>query len=752
MLLRRLRARLSGISLRWRLISLVLAALVPALLIVLDHERQDREETIAAAQTRALRLARVWAQNHDGLVREASLLLEAAKREPAVLDPRNARCGDALHLLAQQARWPSAIAVIDPGGFVRCASDDGDAVPHNLPVAFVEDLFGSRGVEVSEFQIDRHGRSMAFAGMRLPSLRGRSDRAVVAVIDLAEIQRRTAREAGGAQYDVTVVGRTGLILTHDPPTAGFVGTAIGEHPLMTKLGYMLEGAAIGHGRDGVERLFAFTQLPQTGAKIIVGLSREDVLGAQERGSNKRLAILGAVAALTLGAAWLLAEFAVVRWVRVLGRAAEAFGRGDLDHRAIVAPGAGEFAALADAFNRMARTIETRSVALLAGEKRFRDIADVAGDFFWETDAKGRYTFLSERFTEVTGVPASAILGKRADELPLVLDGDGADNVPRAFAQREPFRSEILRMILPGGELRWWRISGKPFFDEKTGAFCGYRGAGSEVTAEQSAEAELRVAKEAAEAANRAKSEFLATMSHELRTPLNAVIGFSEIIHKEMFGPVGVPSYRTYAGDILTSGRHLLAVINDILDFAKTEAGSLQLELGEVDLAQLVHGTVRAMQPHAAEAKVQLRVADAPAGLLIRGDERRLRQVLLNLVGNAIKFTPAGGHVEASSGRTAEGEPCLVVRDTGIGIAEKDLPHVIEPFRQADAGHTREHDGTGLGLAICDRLVALHGGKLAIASRVGEGTVVRVVLPRDRLAPASPPAREHGLRVIGGGRA
>jgi PAS domain S-box-containing protein len=720
------------VGLRWRLVLLVMLALLPAVIFFFRYAHDERQQLIAQAQSRALRLARAWADNHDALVREAELVIEVAEREPALAQSTGGACSAALAQLVAHAHWSSAIDVIDRNGVALCSSDA--AATHDAPpLLFLDELFAGDRLNVSEFQLDAGGRSLAFVGRRMP---GNAKRAVIVAIDLAEIQRRTARGARGAQYSITVIGRNGLVLARDPQGEGFIGTPIGSsHPLMPGLMVKTEGSAEGRGRDGVERLFAFTQLPQTGAKISIGLAREDVLGGEERDINRELAALAAVAALALLGAWVVGEFSVVRWAIALARAADAFARGDLTRRVAVPPGAGEFATLGDAFNRMAATVETRTAAVAASERRFRDIAEVAGDFFWERDAEGRITFLSDRFTEVTGMPAAELIGKPAAAVARLLSaGDDTARLAAAFSRRKPFRNLTVRVTLPSGEQRWWRLSGKPFFDEASGALLGFRGAGSEVTATTFAEHELRDAKEAAEAANVAKSEFLATMSHELRTPLNAVIGFSEIMHQELLGPIGVAAYRDYAADITHSGKHLLAMINDILDFAKIDAGRLQLNEEAVDVVLVARRAARAIEPQAQGAGITVSVKAEQPVLAVWADERRLRQVLLNLVSNAVKFTPKDGSVDIVLSRGADGQTEIVVRDTGIGIAAEDLAHVVEPFRQADSGHARRHDGTGLGLAICDRLVRLHGGALSLASAVGRGTVVTVTLPASRSLP------------------
>jgi urea transport system substrate-binding protein len=255
--------------------------------------------------------------------------------------------------------------------------------------------------------------------------------------------------------------------------------------------------------------------------------------------------------------------------------------------------------------------------------------------------------------------------------------------------------------------------------------------------------ELREATAVAQAADHAKSEFLAMMSHELRTPLNAIIGFSEVIHTELFGPVGRADYKGYAGDIMRSGQHLLSIINDVLDFAKADAGKMILAEEEVPVAKLLQSATRLLRHQADSSGVRLVLDLDEAPYIVRADGRRLRQVLINLIGNAVKFTPSGGRVDVIA-RLVDRQTVLEIRDTGIGIREQDLPHVIEPFRQAGRSQSRRHGGTGLGLPICDRLVRLHGGVLTLRSTLGHGTTATITLPGERLVAAAVPEDEGRL--------
>ncbi len=246
------------------------------------------------------------------------------------------------------------------------------------------------------------------------------------------------------------------------------------------------------------------------------------------------------------------------------------------------------------------------------------------------------------------------------------------------------------------------------------------------------DAHLREARRQAETANRAKTEFLANMSHELRTPLNAILGFSEILMRELFGPLGNKKYRNYAGDIHESGHYLLEVINDVLDISKIEAGKIELAEEEVDLKDLVKTSVRLIQQRAREAKIELSVSADGEVPSLYVDERLVKQTLINLLSNAVKFTPKGGHVDLRVESDPDGSVTLRVSDTGIGIAEGDIEQILMPFGQIESAYSRKSHGTGLGLPLAKSFMELHGGTLEIHSKLQAGTEVIVRFPPERV--------------------
>ncbi|WP_282604945.1 PAS domain-containing sensor histidine kinase [Pelagibius sp. Alg239-R121] len=382
-------------------------------------------------------------------------------------------------------------------------------------------------------------------------------------------------------------------------------------------------------------------------------------------------------------------------------------------------------------------------ALWQSQQRFQDIAEIASDWFWEMDADLRFTYFSDRYEAVTGISPKTSLGKTRKELwerlpppslQLKLEWDQHWEL---LKDRQPFNNLRTQWVHSDGKVHCYVISGKPLFDD-AGNFIGYRGIGTDISAEVRAQEEFIAAKEAAERANRGKSEFLANMSHELRTPLNAVIGFSEVMEHELFGALGDRRYREYVGYMKNSGLHLLGIINSILDLSKIEAGKLDLYEEEINLEEVVSYCFQLIVAKQEDKQIKLDLQLAPDIPNLWGDERLIRQILLNLGSNARKFTGGGGRVTVVTRLGAHGGHEIAISDNGIGMTDEDLEAALTPFGQVDSSLSRRYEGTGLGLPLSNSFSKLHGGHLDIESAPGAGTTVTISFPADRVIKPSDP--------------
>jgi len=386
--------------------------------------------------------------------------------------------------------------------------------------------------------------------------------------------------------------------------------------------------------------------------------------------------------------------------------------------------------------------------LANSERRLAHAQALARIGVFEWDASVSDMYWSDIMYEIVGLPKDTPPLTLSQFL-LLVRPESRDLIGSTFRRllasggKYNHEHEIVR---PDGDIRAVRTEIEAVLDDD-GTVTRILGSVHDQTSVKRVEAALRQAKETAVNASRAKSEFLANISHELRTPLNAVIGFSEVMIQEVFGPVGNDRYRDYAGDIRQSGLHLLGVINDLLDYSKVEAGRLELHIEDISPAAILDKCTRMMRQRAEAENLTLVTDNGDAATsVVQGDDRKITQVVLNLLSNAIKFTPAGGVIGLSIRQSGDGVD-IIVADSGIGMSAKDIDLALSPFGQVDSSLNREYAGTGLGLPLSKSLVELHGGTMTIDSAPGKGTTFTVHLARYM----TETDRRPSLRLVSGGQ-
>ena len=544
-----------------------------------------------------------------------------------------------------------------------------------------------------------------------------------------------------------------------------------------------QGAVIAVDLQGRQVLTAFAPIPPLRWLVFV---EQPLVEAFEgiRSSILRAAVLILLGvALSVLASTLLAR-RMVKPIQALQAGAARIGAGELGHRIEVRTG-DELETLADQFNRSAAQLEESYATLEQKvDARTRELSEAleqqtaTGEILRvisssPTDTQPVFDSIAASAARLCGGQFCGVYRVQDDQLALVahhnvapegLDTEGrasrqplagapfvvaravreqrvinigdveadADVPPatlaagRALGYRSLLAVPMLRGGAAIGSIGVASRSARPFTDKQAALLRTF--ADQAVIAIENVRLfqELRARTDELEIANRHKSEFLANMSHELRTPLNAVIGFSEVLLERMFGELN-DKQAEYLDDILSSGRHLLSLINDILDLAKIEAGRMELELGAFDLSLALDNALTLVRERATRHGIGLVLAvDGQLGTLV-GDERKIKQILLNLLSNALKFTPEGGKVAVRAVRAA-GSVEISVSDTGIGIAPEDQEAIFEEFRQVGTDYARKREGTGLGLALSKRFVELHGGKLWVTSEVGRGSTFTLSIP------------------------
>jgi PAS domain S-box-containing protein len=512
-----------------------------------------------------------------------------------------------------------------------------------------------------------------------------------------------------------LLSRNGRIWLHDPFVPALIGTDGAGDPFAGAVGADANHLSriVEYDDGGVDAIVGWRSLESFGLIYAVGIDRAQLPAPSGASATLPLTI----ALVVTGGAFLMVTF--------MGR---------LAMLPMPAPSPAPRP-------REAKRAPIREAPEPAPNNNFLTVADKMPVILFEqrigADLAIDYRYVSHGLRNILGVEP-AQLEARPEIMFEMIHADDRARVRHeheaAWASGEDIDT-IYRVVTEQGEAKWVHNLARASAWTKAGEPSVWDGIVLDVTAQKLAESELRAVRGEAELSSRVKAEFLANVSHELRTPLNAIIGFSEVISAETFGPVGVDKYLEYAHDIHESADHLLAVVNDILDLSKIEAGRATLVLEDAEAAELVDSCLRLIHGRAADARLQLRrqVEDSLPHLQV--DPLKIKQILINLLSNAVKFTRSGGTVTLRAFSMPDGGVAFAVSDTGIGIAEKDLSKAIEIYGQVESSDGIRVEGTGLGLPLAKALIELHGGELKIESAAGKGTTVTAILPPGCVAPA-----------------
>jgi signal transduction histidine kinase len=729
-------------TLFYRILLIILFSLVPgaALVAVQLYDVGNLERVRANGE--ALSRIKLIAARYDDAASDALALLSFLGSDSA-LTVSPSKCRARLGEMTREHRSLVAVMRIDVAGQVQC---EAGVLPGNDEVvktavakavtignAFIE----SDGSADHTFlllsspltnQSGEHEGALV-AGLRLP---------VFAVSDLGLPPDAMAVMISGTDY---------ILLNRSTAAVELEPTLTSE--LLQPVRTASETGVRTMSQGSAERMIAQAAFGPPGAHMSIALvmPNSHALMISQRLKRSTFVVLTAAMIFMFFGLWIGYAVSIARWIDVLTFAARRMRGGSNDARAGPPYGPGELGELARAFDSMTEGLKQHQRLSADAHRRLVDAIEIIPEGFMLCDEQDRIVLVNSRFREIYPATARRMRdGLTFREMIEIASEVGDENVPLR-SQAEALERRLSYRANPTGTLEDWSQEGRcivvsdhrtpsgwtvTIFSDVTAQRLAAQELSARVAELEAIRGSLADAKQEAETALKAKSQFLANMSHELRTPLNAIIGFSEVLTSQMFGPVGNERYYAYIQDILQSAHHLLKIINDILDMSKIEAGKMVLNDDRVDLITVIENCVRLLAARARDQQIELIVQPQANLPPVCADALRIKQALLNVMANAVKFSCPGGTVTIKGAVNPRGDLELVVADTGIGMTDEGVRIALEPFRQIDNTLNRRFEGTGLGLPLTNELMKLHDGHVEIESHIGAGTIVRLVLPARRV--------------------
>gem|GEM_PF-6576409 len=742
-------------SLRFRLSLLILAAVIPAVGLNIYATVQQQRWAVEEVRHNALRISRTIAEEQGQVAGGVEELLTAFSIVPAIRNADPDHCPATLASFL--ARYPhyTSLSVIRPDGALVCRGlRPGE--PARVDGLAVEDAY-RRALASGLFAIGEYAQGTITGKLVVPfalpvlGADGHAGAVITATLDLLWLARFSGNTDLPRGTTVTVVDSGGRVLGQYPGLPGGVDRMPQDGWLLSQVREgRREGVSDAVGLDGTPRLFAFSLLPGPDAApvaVAVGIPRAEAFSVADRMLARNLSLLAVFGLIAVALGWWVGTRGLLQPVRSVVSATRQLASGTLNARAAVSPHGGELAELAESFNEMAATLERRTEetahslhALIRSETRYRSLVEASASIVWDMPASGEIATDQPRWTEFTGQTFEECRGWGWMD---AIHPDDRAHVAltwvAAVDDQSHFHAE-LRLRRCDGEYRHMVVRATPIVADG-GQVREWIGVYTDVTERNRVESEraelllreqeLRVE---AERSSRAKSDFLAIVSHELRTPLTSIISYTELLESDVGGELAA-RHREFVSRIDASAWHLKDLVDQILEFTRLEAGRVTVHLMEADVSDLVQGVAADLAPIAAAKSLSLETELPDESLILSTDALKVRQILLNLVSNAVKFCDAGGvriGVARSDGRVE-----IRVRDTGPGIAPEHQEEIWESFRQVEHPLTRRAGGTGLGLPIARRLATLLGSTLHVESEVGVGSTFTLLLPSDAHPLADP---------------